>query len=217
MSTTTTIPGELFLLLTDEAGRQATSFRRQALAAAAIAELLLRERIALSERRNPDVEIVDPSPTGEPALDRSLAALAEVRRPRLQSVISHRRMDLTEVLGEELATAGAVSRTQGWFTTRWPTEDPSIENALRARLVGSLRDSSRASLQDGIILELLLSLRIAHRILKSDLDGMRRREVDQAIKALAVDHPAAQALRRAMDSMTAAMAGATGGAAGGGS
>src|SRR5699024_3869966 len=50
MSTTTTIPGELFLLLTDEAGRQATSFRRQALAAAAIAELLLRERIALSER-----------------------------------------------------------------------------------------------------------------------------------------------------------------------
>src|SRR5690625_4158860 len=67
MSTTTTIPGELFLLLTDEAGRQATSFRRQALAAAAIAELLLRERIALSERRNPDVEIVDPSPTGEPA------------------------------------------------------------------------------------------------------------------------------------------------------
>src|SRR5699024_10614294 len=88
-------------------------------------------------------------------------------------------MDLTEVLGEELATAGAVSRTQGWFTTRWPTEDPSIENALRARLVGSLRDSSRASLQDGIILELLRSLRIAHRILKSDLDGMRRREVDQ--------------------------------------
>ena len=218
MSTTTTIPGELFLLLTNDAGRQdSTQFRKQALAAAAIAELLLRERVALSHRRNPEVEIVDPSPTGEPALDRSLAALAEVRRPRLQSVISHRRMDLTEVLGEELATAGAVSRTQGWFTTRWPTEDPSIENALRARLVGSLRDSSRASLQDGIILELLRSLRIAHRILKSDLDGMRRREVDQAIKALAVDHPAAQALRRAMDSMTAAMAGATGGAAGGGS
>src|SRR5690625_6259196 len=132
MSTTTTIPGELFLLLTNDAGRQeSTQFRRQALAAAAIAELLLRERIALSERRDPDVEIVDPSPTGEPALGRSLAALAEVRRPRLQSVISHRRMDLTEVLGEELATAGAVSRTQGWFTTGWPTEDPSIENALR--------------------------------------------------------------------------------------
>ena len=217
MSTTTTIPGELFLLLTDEAGRQATSFRRQALAAAAIAELLLRERVALSQRRNPDVEIVDPSPTGEPALDQALTALAEVRRPRLQSVISHRRMDLTEVIGQELVTAGAVSRRDGWFTTTWPAEDSSIESALRARLVGSLRDSTRASLQDGIILELLRSLRIAHRILKDDLGGMKRREVDQAIKDLELDHPAAKALKRAMDSMNAAMAGAVGGAAGAGS
>src|SRR5690625_5640432 len=105
MGTTTTIPGELFLLLTDEAGRQATSFRRQALAAAAIAELLLRERIALSERRNPDVEIVDPSPTVEAALDRSLAALEVVSCTRLPSVIYLRRMDLAEVRGEALDTA----------------------------------------------------------------------------------------------------------------
>src|SRR5699024_6792692 len=96
MSTTTTIPGELFLLLTNDAGRQdSTQFRKQALAAAAIAELLLRERVALSERRNPDVEIVDPRPTGEPALDRSLAALADERRPRLQVVVFHRRQDMT--------------------------------------------------------------------------------------------------------------------------
>ena len=218
MSATTTIPAELFLLLTNDAGRQdSTQFRKQALAAAAIAELLLRERVALSERRNPDVEIVDHSPTGEPALDQALAALAEVRRPRLQSVLSHRRMDLTEVIGEEFVTAGAVSRKDGWFTTTWPAEDSSIESALRARLVGSLRDSTRASLQDGIILELLRSLRIAHRILKDDLGGMKRREVDQAIKDLELDHPAAKALKQAMDSMNAAMAGAVGGAASAGS
>src|SRR5690625_3915290 len=114
MSTTTTIPGELFLLLTNDAGRQdSTQFRKQALAAAAIAELLLRERVALSERRNPDVEIVDPSPTGEPALDQALTALAEGRRPRLQSVISPRRMDLTEAPGAALAPDGAVARSQG--------------------------------------------------------------------------------------------------------
>lgn len=214
MSTTTTIPGEIFLLLTNDAGRQdSTQFRKQALAAATIAELLLREKVALSERRNPDVEILDPTPTGEPALDQALTALAEVRRPRIQSVISHRRMDLTEVIGEEFVAAGAVSRKDGWFTTTWPAEDSSIESALRARLVGSLADPARASLQDGILLELLRSLRIAHRILKDDLDGMKRREVDQAIKDLDVDHPAAKALKRAMDSMNAAVAGAGGGAA----
>ena len=41
--TTHTIPGELFLLLTNDAGRQdSTQYRRQALAAAAVAELALR-------------------------------------------------------------------------------------------------------------------------------------------------------------------------------
>src|SRR5699024_11200270 len=54
-------------------------------------------------------------------------------------------------------------------------------------------------------------------ILKDDLGGMKRREVDQAIKDLELDHPAAKALKRAMDSMNAAMAGAVGGAAGAGS
>lgn len=213
MSTTTTLPGELFLLLTNDAGRQdSTQFRKQALAAATIAELLLREKVALSERRNPDVEILDSTPTGEPVLDQALTALTEVRRPRIRSVISHRRMDLTEVIGEEFVTVGAVSRKDGWFTTTWPAEDSSLKSALRARLVGSLRDPARASLQDGIILELLRSLRIAHRILKEDLDGMKRREVDRTIKELGVDHPVAKALKSVIDSMNAATAGAGGGA-----
>lgn len=213
MSTTTTIPGEIFLLLTNDAGRQdSTQLRRQSLVAAAITELLLREKISLSERRNPDVEIIDPTPTGEPALDQALTALGELRRPRLQSVIAHRKMDLTEVIGEEFVAAGAVTRKDGWFTTTWPAEDPSLESAVRARLVGSLREPARASLQDGIILELLRTLRIAHRILKGDLDGMTRREVERVIKELGVDHPVTKALKRVMDSVNAAATGAGGGA-----
>lgn len=213
MSTTTTIPGEIFLLLTNDAGRQdSTQLRRQSLVAAAITELLLREKVSLSERRNPDVEIIDPTPTGEPALDQALTALGELRRPRLQSVIAHRKMDLTEVIGEEFVAAGAVTRKDGWFTTTWPAEDPSLESAVRARLVGSLREPARASLQDGIILELLRTLRIAHRILKGDLDGMTRREVERVIKELGVDHPVTKALKRVMDSVNAAATGAGGGA-----
>ena len=204
MATTTTIPGELFLLLTNDAGRQeATSHRRQALAAAAVAELALREKIAMADGRNPDLEILDTSPSGEPVLDHALAALGELRRTRTRAVLSHRSMDLTEVIGEELVHAGAVTRKDGWFTTSWPAEDSSIESALRARLAGSLRDTARASLQDGIILELLHALGIAHRILKGDLDGMRRREVDRTIKALGVDHPAAKELKRIKDSNAA--------------
>lgn len=212
MTTATTIPGEIFLLLTNESGRQdSTAYRKQALAAAAIAELVLREKVTLSEERNPEVEIIDSSPTGEPVLDDALSGLSELRRTKIKHVISHREMDLTEVIGEELAAAGAVSRKDGFFTVSWPAQDESIEQALRARLGAAVAEPGRASLQDGIELELLRSLGIAYRILKDDIGGTGRRDLDRTIKGLDIDHPAATALKRVISDMNVVMfAGAAG-------
>ena len=114
-------------------------------------------------------------------------------------------MDLTEVTGEGFVAAGAVTRKDGWFFTSWPAEDDSLERALRARLAAAVTDSSVASLQDGILLDLLRALRIAHRILKDDLPDISRRELDRRIERLDIDHPAAKAVRRIMDDMAAAM------------
>ena len=112
--TTHTIPGELFLLLTDDAGRQdSTSYRTQALAAAAIAELALRERIALTEERSPKVQVLSTEPTDLPVLDQALGALAELEGKSLKSAIGHRTMNLTEVIGEGYAAVGAVQRKDG--------------------------------------------------------------------------------------------------------
>ena len=208
--TTHTIPGELFLLLTDDAGRQdSTSYRTQALAAAAIAELALRERIALTEERSPKVQVLSTEPTDLPVLDQALGALAELEGKSLKSAIAHRTMNLTEVIGEGYAAVGAVQRKDGWFTTTWPTHDDEIETALRARLAAAVEDPSRASLQDGLLLEILRALGIAHRILKDDLPGLSRRELDQRIEALEIDSPAATAVKRVADDMTAALAAAT--------
>ena len=204
--TTHTIPGELFLLLTDDAGRQdSTQYRRQALAAAAVAELALREKVALSEDRTPKVKVLDTEPTDLPVLDQALGALAELDGRAIKTVIGHRTMDLTEVIGEGFVAAGAVTRKYGWFFTSWPAEDDSLERALRARLAAAVTDSSVASLQDGILLDLLRALRIAHRILKDDLPDISRRELDRRIERLDIDHPAAKAVRRIMDDMAAAM------------
>lgn len=204
--TTHSIPGELFLLLTNDAGRQdSTAYRKQALAAAAVAELALRERIALGEERTPTVQVRDTEPTGLPVLDQALGALAELDGKSITSVLAHRSMDLTEVIGEGFAAAGAVQRKNGWFTTSWPTHDDALESALRARLAAAVDDPSTASLQDGILLELLRSLGIAHRILKDDLPGLGRRELDQRIQGLDIDAPAARAVKRIMDDMTAVM------------
>lgn len=202
--TTHTIPGELFLLLTNDAGRQdSTSYRTQALAAAAIAELTLRERIALSEERTPKVQVIDTEPTDLPVLDQALGALVDLQGKSLKAAVGHRTMDLTEVIGEGFAAVGAVQRKDGWFTTTWPTHDDEIETALRARLAAALEDPSRASLQDGLLLEILRALGIAQRILKDDLPGLSRRELDERIRALEIDSPAAQAVKKVVDDMTA--------------
>ena len=203
---THTIPGELFLLLTNDAGRQdSTSYRKQALAAAAVAELALREKLALSEERAPKVQVRDTAPTGLPVLDQALGALTELDGKKVTHVISHRTMDLTEVIGEGFAAVGAVQRKDGWFTTSWPTHDDTLETALRARLAAAVTDPATASLQDGILLELLRALGIAHRILKTDLPDLSRRELDHRIKALDINHPAAKAVKKIMEDMTAVL------------
>lgn len=130
--TTHTIPGQLFLLLTNDAGRQdSTSYRRQALAAAAITELMLYERLTLTEERSPKITVRDRTPLDLPVLDQALGALEELQGKALGSVIGHRSMDLTEVIGEGFAAVGAVQRKDGWFTTSWPTHDDTYETSLR--------------------------------------------------------------------------------------
>lgn len=208
--TTSTIPAELFLLLTNDAGRQdSTQHRRQALAAAAVVELTLREKVTLDEGRNPRLGVVDTSSTGIAELDQALGALTELDGKRIASVIGHRSMDLTEVIGEGYAAAGVVQRKDGWFTTTWPMHDDTVEAALRARLAAVITDPSTASLQDGILLEMLRALRIAHRILRDEVAGMGRRDLDRRIESLEIDHPAAAAVRKIMDDMTVAMMAAT--------
>lgn len=207
---THTIPGELFLLLTNDAGRQdSTQFRRQALAAAAVAELALREKVALSQERAPRVSVTDPAPVEIPVLDQALRALTALDGKRVTAVISHRSMDLTEVVGEAFEAAGAVTRQDAWFVTTWPTHDDTLETALRARLAGAVQAPATASLQDGILLEILRALRIAHRILKDDLPGIGRRDLDRRIASLQIDHPAAKAVKRVVEDMTVVMMAAT--------
>ena len=210
--TTHTIPGELFLLLTNDAGRQdSTQFRRQALAAAAVAELALREKIALSEERAPRVSVTDPSPLDIPVLDQALGALTALDGKRVTAVISHRSMDLTEVIGAAFEAAGVVIRKDVWFITTWPTHDDTLETALRARLAAAVQDLGTASLQDGILLEMLRALKIAHRILKDDLPGIGRRDLDRRITSLHIDHPAAKAVKRVVDDMSVVMMAASSG------
>src|SRR5699024_9454536 len=107
----------------------------------------------LTDDRRAKIRVLDTEPTDLPVLDQALGALAELEGKKLSSVVGHHTMDLTEVIGEGFAAVGAVRRKDGWFTTTWPTQDDSLESALRARLAGAVQEPARASLQDGLLLE----------------------------------------------------------------
>lgn len=154
-------------------------------------------------RSQPRVQVTDPSPLGIPALDQALSALVELDGKGLATVVGHRRLDLTETIGDGFVAEGAVQRKDGWFTTTWPAHDDTIETALRARLARALRDRSAASSQDAILLELLRALGVAHRILKDELPELSRRDLDRTIKEFELDHPAAAAVKKIMNDMTA--------------
>lgn len=63
MSTPLSIPAETFLLLTGDTGRQKhTQFRKYVIAGAALIELALRERITMSDEKNPRITLTDPTP-----------------------------------------------------------------------------------------------------------------------------------------------------------
>ncbi|GAB4097364.1 GPP34 family phosphoprotein [Brachybacterium horti] len=214
----TTIPGELFLLLTDEAGRQrSTTYRRQALIAGALSELVLRERIALTPGRGPRVEVQDPAPTGVPELDHVLAGLEDRRRPRAVNLLRESGLDVTRIVGDAFVAAGEVERVKGWFTTSWPAVPsrgdggPRTEETLRARLAQVLQGHQRASLQDAVVLEILLALRNAHRILRAESGGLSHRAMERRVRELGVDVPAARALRDMITAMNVALSTSTSG------
>lgn len=208
------IPTETFLLFTNDTGRQqSTQWRRYAVAAAAVIELALRERIDIAEGRDPKVSVRDASPVGDPVLDTALQAIAARDGKRLSGTTRHRSMDLTEVVGDQLVGLGALEKKSGFFGTTWPVQDPALENALRARLAAALRwtpgaDGDGPSLQDVIILTILKAMRAGYVVIRDDVPELKRGEVLAKIDQLGENSPAAgtvKALRRQIDSINAAI------------
>lgn len=209
MSTPLSIPAETFLLLTGDTGRQQhTQFRKYVTAGAALIELALRERITMSDEKNPRITLTDPTPTGDPVLDQALTAVGARDGKRLGGTLSSRAMDLTEALGEQLAEAGVLERKKGLLGTTWPVLDHGPENAVRDRLSDALDGTGDPSQQDVVLLALIKAARAGYVVIKDDVPEMRRGEVLTRIDELSENSPywpVTRAVTYKIDSMTAAM------------
>ncbi|WP_040158450.1 GOLPH3/VPS74 family protein [Mobilicoccus massiliensis] len=205
-----TISEDLFLLLTRDDGKPESAFTQASYgyAAANVVDLVLAERVRLSEDKDPRVSVVDASPTGHPALDAALARLGEKDGKKASQLISDGRVAAEDQIVDSLAQAGIIrveeKRMLGLVPEKRPVLDPSPERALRGRLRAVLHGGS-ATPQEATVLSILQGLDLAAKVLADEWAGLSKREVKTRIKELAADIRMSEAMSKAVANAVASM------------
>ncbi|MBC6493916.1 GOLPH3/VPS74 family protein [Microbacterium sp. 4-7] len=178
--------------------------------AAVIVDLALHGRIAVSDEKNPVVEIVSTDPTGNPILDTTLQRLVPLRGKRLQSLVVRPKLDPLEIVVESLIVQGVLVRGErgffGWGSARTPESDSTPEQALRARLAAVIAGTGAPTQADLALLAILQNLNAAHAILREECGGLCSRDLKKRIEQLTAGSQAGDAVAKAVnDAITAAM------------
>lgn len=178
--------------------------------AAVIVDLALHGRIAVSDEKNPVVEIVSTDPTGNPILDTTLQRLVPLRGKRLQSLVVRPKLDPLEIVVESLIVQGVLVRGErgffGWGSARTPESDSTPEQALRARLAAVLAGTGAPTQADLALLAILQNLNAAHAILREECGRLSSRDLKKRIEQLTAGSQAGDAVAKAVnDAITAAM------------
>jgi hypothetical protein len=111
----------------------------------------------------------------------------------------------------ERLVAGGVLRAEddrafGIFPRhRWPSKDAAHESTVRAGLLTALREGTTAEPRSGALVSLLLALKAVHKAVDPGSVGLSKKELNANAKRIAEGEWAAEAVRRAIDSMNAAV------------
>lgn len=208
MNTTTSIARDMYLILTnDSGGPEAFVGRKEPLAAGALLDLVLDGRIALGDEKDPQVSVLDESPTGDPVRDHVLAAAIPLARSgkKLSHILGHRHVDPTKIIAAALAEEGQLEERRGLLGTRYVTRDGGPEVALRARLVDVVSGEVEPSLTDAAVLALLRAQDLAHPQLKKGLPGVSKKDLHARIEEITEGVPVADTVRRSYEAMQMVM------------
>ena len=104
------IAEELFLLLRrdDGAPESASAQRGYGIAAAVITDLVLAERVTLSDDKDPRMSVLVAGPVGHPALDAAMARLEQRDGKKLSSLVTDRKLAVEGEVATTLADAGVI-------------------------------------------------------------------------------------------------------------
>jgi hypothetical protein len=212
------IAEDLLLLLTDDdSGTAAASIRVDlGLAGALLAELVLLNRVDLAadgERvRKGRLVVRDPSPTEDDLLDTALERLAnhEGRRPEkgVRALTKQTRRHLYLRLAERGLVRQHESKLFGMtLRTTWPAEQRSHEQLLRAHLATALDIGSEIAARDSALLMVLAAVGRLDIVAAGRQTALSRRDIRRMNDELARSWWVSDAVRRAVASHNAAVAG----------
>lgn len=208
------IAEDLLLLLVDDAkGRffLVDSTRLDnVLAGAVVVELAMLERLGFAPEgsgvRRGRMVVLDPTPPGDPVLDRALATAAASRPVKPENLIAKLRKRLRATLLERLTAAGALQRSTRKVMgilprTTWSAVASGHRRELRARqqdvlVAGATPDSRTAAL-----VSLLVAVNAAHKVVDGD-----KKAVQTRAKEIAAGDWAGAAVKRAVDAVNATIA-----------
>jgi hypothetical protein len=202
----------LLLLVDDATGRFLVDSTRldNVLAGAVLVELATIERLGFPPEGSGvgrgRMVVVNPTPPGDPVLDRALATVAASRPAKPEKLIAKVRQRLRATLLERLTAAGALRRSTRKVLgilprTIWPAADSSHKRELRARLqdvlvAGAIPDGRTAAL-----VSLLVAVNAAHKVVDGDKKAVRARAKD-----IAAGDWAGAAVKKAIDAVNATIA-----------
>lgn len=201
---------EIFLLLTtDEGGAESWGTQTGwALSAAMIADLLIEERVALSEDKDPRVSIVDALPTGRTVLDKVLSRVVEKDGTKLSTLVQDSKLNPEAEVVDVLVGDGVVDvvpkKFLGLIPEKRPTLNPVPEREIRERLRNVIA-GGRPTATDATLLAILQGLGVAKKVLSDEADGMSARELKQRVEQVSDEVSVGVAIKRALDSLNSAI------------
>lgn len=204
------ITEELFLLLRRDDGKAESAFSQNGygLAAAVITDLILADKVTLSEGKDPKLIAVSSQPAGDPVLDAALDRLRQREGKRLSSLVTDGKLNPESRVAASLAQAGVIRIEKRWSLgfgpAKYPILDPSPEAAARGRLRRVLAGSSPTA-ADGALLSILRGLDLAAKVLAEERGTLTRKQLYQRIEKVSEESVTELGVAKAVDAMSAAI------------
>lgn len=204
------ISEELFLLLRRDDGKpeSMSAQRGYGLAAAVITDLVLAERITLSDDKDPRMSVLVPGPVGHPALDAAMSRLVEREGKKLSSLVTDRKLAVEEQVAAALASAGVIGikekRALGLVPAKYPVLDPEPERRTREQLRVVLAGGTPRT-EDATLLAILHGLGIAPKVLADEKGTLGRRDLKKRIEEVSTEVKAGEAVAKAIAALNTAI------------